>query len=172
MRRNSTAAVLAASVLLAACSTAPKKANQAEPIPAPANVASASPPVSAAQSVERIVKALADKSIYFDYDDYILKPEYQLLLKEDSALLQSAPALSITVEGNADERGSHEYNLALGQKRAEAVRRALLLLGVPDARMEAISYGEERPRAACSEEKCWAENRRADIAAKPGAGGK
>ena len=168
MHHKSATAILTASILLAACSTTPQKTNQAEPVPAPPNVASASGQASAAQSDGQIAKTLAAKSIYFDYDDYTLKPEYQTLLKADSDLLKSAKELSITVEGNADERGSHEYNLALGQKRAEAVRKALSIHGVPDTRMEAISYGKERPRSTCSEEKCWAENRRADIAAKPG----
>lgn len=74
-------------------------------------------------------------------------------------MLMSVPKLSITLAGNADERGSSEYNLALGQERAESVKRVLKLLGVPEARLEAISYGKEKPRAVCHEEKCWAENR-------------
>ncbi len=162
---------LAVCGLLSACSSTPEKTAEA---PAPKAVTSpaatvASPAASVeteAQKIDRIVKALASKSIYFDYDNYVVKPEYQDALKQDFALLNSAPSLSIRLEGNADERGSTEYNLALGQKRAEAVRRALTLLGVPEARLEAISYGKEKLRATCHEEKCWAEDRRVDLAAK------
>lgn len=159
--------VLAASALLAACSATPTKTNA----DLSATTQAASPAAAVEtdqQKSERIVKELGAKSVYFDYDNFTIKPEYQDLLKRDSDLLKSAPALNVTIEGNTDDRGSREYNLALGQKRAEAVKRALKVLGVPDARMEAISYGMERPRATCQEEKCWAENRRADIAQKVG----
>jgi peptidoglycan-associated lipoprotein len=80
--------------------------------------------------------------------------------------------MSVRLEGNADERGSTEYNLALGQKRAEAVRHAMALLGVPEGSMEAVSYGKEKLRAKCHEEKCWAEDRRVDFAAKKAPDGK
>ena len=73
----------------------------------------------------------------------------------------------IVLEGNADERGSTEYNIALGQKRAEAVRKSLSLRGVANKQMEAISYGKERPKATCHDESCWQENRRADIVYPP-----
>ncbi|MDD5249407.1 MAG: peptidoglycan-associated lipoprotein Pal [Rhodocyclaceae bacterium] len=160
---------LAVCGLLSACSSTPEK-TAATPAPAPKAASAVANPVASAeteaQRIDRIVKILAGKSIYFDYDNYSVKPEYQDLLKQDFAALKSAPSLSIRLEGNADERGSTEYNLALGQKRAEAVRRALTLLGVPEARLEAISYGKEKPRTECHEEKCWAENRRVDLAAK------
>ncbi|HTZ00533.1 MAG TPA: peptidoglycan-associated lipoprotein Pal [Rhodocyclaceae bacterium] len=157
----------AACALLAACSTTP----QTKPEAAAAPKAAATPsPVAAgeteAQRLGRIAAALADKSIYFDYDNFAVKSQYQDLVKQDAGQFQSAPQLALRLEGNADERGSTEYNLALGQKRAEAVRRALAVLGVPDARMEAVSYGKERPRAQCHEEKCWAENRRVDLVAR------
>jgi peptidoglycan-associated lipoprotein len=74
--------------------------------------------------------------------------------------------LTDRLEGNADERGSREYNLALGQNRAEAVKHALQLLGVPDSQVEVVSFGEEKPRSTCHEEKCWAENRRVDVSNK------
>lgn len=114
--------------------------------------------------MERVIKTLANKSVYFDYDDYSIKPQYQDLIKQNSDLLMSVPTLSITLVGNADERGSSEYNLALGQKRAESVKRVLKMLGVPESGLEAISYGKEKPRATCHEEKCWVENRRVDFA--------
>lgn len=161
---------LALSGILAACSSAPEKAAEAAPqVAAKAAPAEPSPAIAVkteAQKLDRIVKTLASKSIYFDYDNYSIKPQYQDALRQDFDLLKLSPNLALRLEGNADERGSTEYNLALGQKRAEAVRRALLLLGVPDARLEAVSYGKEKPRAECHEEKCWAENRRVDFAAK------
>jgi peptidoglycan-associated lipoprotein len=77
--------------------------------------------------------------------------------------LASAPAVKVVIEGNADERGSSEYNLALGNKRAQAVVQSLKLLGARDAQLEAVSYGEERPMATGSTEEAWAKNRRADV---------
>jgi peptidoglycan-associated lipoprotein len=119
-----------------------------------------------AQKIERIAKVLSAGSVYFDYDNYTVKPEYERVLEQDYAALKDMPNLNIRLEGNADERGSSEYNLALGQKRAEAVRLTLRALGVPDARMEAISFGKEKPRATCHEENCWSQNRRVDLAVK------
>lgn len=160
----------AAVALLSACSADPAKtatdtpAAAVQPAARSAPVAAAVPAETEAQRLARVKKTLADKSIYFAYDDYSIKPEYQPLVKQDSALLMSAPAMAVTLTGSADERGSSEYNLALGQKRAESVKRALSLLGVPLTRLEAVSYGKEKPRATCHDEKCWAENRRVDVA--------
>lgn len=109
---------------------------------------------------------LVKKNIYFDYDNFSIKPQYQDLVKQNADFMKQVAKDSVVLEGNADERGSTEYNLALGQKRAEAVRKVLVLMGVPDARIEAISYGEEKPRATCHDEKCWQENRRVDFAHK------
>ena len=102
--------------------------------------------------------------VYFDYDSYTVKPEFQSLIDGHAKFLKANPQRRISIEGHTDERGGREYNLALGQKRAETVRKALVMLGVPDARIEAVSYGEEKPRATCHEEKCWQENRRVDFA--------
>lgn len=155
---------LAVCGLLAACSSTPEKA--ADAVAPKAAAPAAVSGETDAQKIDRIVKALASKSIYFDYDNYSVKPEYSAALKQDYELMNSAPSLAVRLEGNADERGSTEYNLALGQKRAEAVRHALVLLGVPEARLEAVSYGKEKLRATCHEEKCWAEDRRVDFAEK------
>ena len=172
-RRVAAQAALLASVALfsAACSTT-KPAAPPEPVSAPAPAPSAAPAAVAPagetdmQRLERIVKMLSDNSIYFDYNNYTVKPEYQSVLQKDFDALKSMPRMSLRLEGNADERGSSEYNLALGQKRAEAVRRALGILGMPDTNVEAVSFGKEKPRADCHEEKCWAENRRVDMAVK------
>jgi peptidoglycan-associated lipoprotein len=106
---------------------------------------------------------LATRSIYFDYDSYVVKDEYSSVLAAHADYLKSKADARLILQGNADERGSHEYNLALGQKRAEAVRKALAVLGVNNAQLEAISFGEEKPRATGSDEQAYAENRRADV---------
>jgi peptidoglycan-associated lipoprotein len=106
---------------------------------------------------------LAKRSIYFDFDSYAVKSDYQSLLAAHANYLKSHPQRHILIQGNTDERGTAEYNLALGQKRAEAVRRALSLLGVPDSQMEAVSLGKEKPQATGHDEDSWAQNRRADF---------
>lgn len=162
--------LVAGCAVLAACSSTAVKPTPQLPAAHTAAKPSATvikpttaPAESDARKFERIVKVLASKSIFFDYNAYAIKPEYQVLLKQDYDFLKSAPGGVIVLEGNADERGSTEYNLALGQKRADAVKLDLKLLGVQEAQVESLSYGKEKPRATCHEEKCWAENRRVDI---------
>ncbi|MGI4814667.1 MAG: peptidoglycan-associated lipoprotein Pal [Janthinobacterium lividum] len=106
---------------------------------------------------------LAHRSIYFDFDSYAVRDDYQPLLQQHAQYLKTHPGRHVLLQGNTDERGSSEYNLALGQKRAEAVRRALSLLGVPDSQMEAVSLGKEKPTADGHDEQAWAQNRRADL---------
>ena len=101
--------------------------------------------------------------IYFDFDSFTVKPEYQGLVDQHARFLQGNRGRSVAVEGHTDERGSREYNLALGQKRAEAVRRALTLVGASDAQVEAVSFGEEKPAVAGSSEDAYAKNRRVEI---------
>ena len=101
--------------------------------------------------------------IYFDYDSYTVKPEYQSLIDGHARFLKANAQRRVSIEGHTDERGGREYNLALGQKRSEAVRRALALLGVGDAQVEAVSFGKEKPAAQGSGESVWAQNRRAEI---------
>ncbi len=101
--------------------------------------------------------------VYFDYDSYVLKPEYQSLIEAHARFLKANPSRRANIEGHTDERGGREYNLALGQRRSEAVRRALGLLGVPDTQIEAVSFGKEKPAAMGSDEASWAQNRRAEI---------
>ncbi len=108
------------------------------------------------------------QSIYFDYDRDEIKPQFQGVIADDAKYLRENPAAHARIEGNADERGSREYNVALGQRRAEAVMKALRLLGVPADRMEAVSYGEEKPRGTGHDEASWAENRRDDVLIQPG----
>jgi peptidoglycan-associated lipoprotein len=103
------------------------------------------------------------RSVYFDFDDFSVKNEYQGLIERHGRYLTSMPKLAIKIEGNADERGSAEYNLALGQKRAEAVRKALEIHGVQASQLEPVSWGSERPKAQGHDETAWAQNRRADL---------
>jgi peptidoglycan-associated lipoprotein len=107
---------------------------------------------------------LAKRSVYFDYDSNAVKDEYRGTVQAHSRYLTGDKRdARIRIEGNADERGSREYNLALGQRRAEAVKKVMTVLGVGDARIETTSYGEEKPKAPGHDEAAWAENRRADI---------
>lgn len=105
----------------------------------------------------------ANRSVYFDFDQYIVKSEFAPVVNSNAKNLSVNKGKKILIQGNTDERGGREYNLALGQKRAEAVRKSLSLLGVPEAQMEAVSLGKEKPKATGSDEASWAENRRADI---------
>ena len=106
---------------------------------------------------------LSKRSIYFNYDQYSVKAEYQALLKAHATYMMAHPNASIKIVGNADERGSAEYNLALGQKRSSAVEKLMNLLGIQNKEMETISYGKESPKNLGHDEAAWAENRRADI---------
>jgi peptidoglycan-associated lipoprotein len=106
---------------------------------------------------------LSKRSIYFAYDSVEVKDEYRAVLEAHAAYLMSKREAKVIIQGNTDERGSREYNLALGQKRAEAVRKALSVMGVSDGQLEAVSFGEEKPRKEGETEAAYAENRRADV---------
>lgn len=103
------------------------------------------------------------KIIYFDFDSYVVKSEFQSDLDAHAKYLTANKSRKMAIEGHTDDRGGREYNLALGQKRAEAVRRALGLLGVTDSQVEAVSFGKEKPAAAGADEASRAKNRRAEI---------
>jgi peptidoglycan-associated lipoprotein len=107
--------------------------------------------------------AAMDRIVYFDFDSYVVKPEFRSLIDMHAKRLVANRNLRVVVEGHTDERGGREYNLALGQRRAEAVVRSLTLLGVNDGQLEAVSFGKERPAAAGSNEEAWAKNRRAEL---------
>ena len=114
-------------------------------------------------SSQKAGPAGVERLVYFDYDSYVVKPEFQSLIESHARFLKANPSRKVAVEGHTDERGGREYNLALGQKRAEAVRRALTLLGAADAQIEAVSFGKEKPAVAGGDEAAWAKNRRAEI---------
>lgn len=103
------------------------------------------------------------KIIYFDFNSYVVKPEFQSTIEAHAKYLTANKSRKMAIEGHTDERGGREYNLALGQKRSEAVRRALGLLGVADAQVEAVSFGKEKPVASGADEDSMAKNRRAEI---------
>ena len=129
--------------------------------------AAASPAVSPAAGAA-VPPAAADagppaRLIYFDFDRYDIKPDFNAAIEGHARALAAAPGRGMVIEGHADERGGAEYNLALGQKRAQAVVKALRLLGVADAQVEAVSFGDTRPVAKGSNEAAWAQNRRAEL---------
>jgi len=104
-----------------------------------------------------------ERSVYFEFDSYAVPERYRALVETHARYLVGKPNQRILIEGHTDERGGTEYNLALGQRRADALRRMMTLFGVTDAQIETISFGREKPRATGSTEADWAENRRADI---------
>ena len=106
---------------------------------------------------------LAKRSVFFDYDSYVIKEEFKSLVEAHARFLVANPKVKMLIQGNADERGSREYNLALGQKRAEALRKMLALLGAREDQIEAVSLGEEKPRCSEGNEGCWSQNRRDDM---------
>lgn len=174
MRALTTTAILAGLVtLMAGCSSTPASAPAAEApkaeatapqaqaaatTPAPAPVATTVPPYLDPKN-----PIATERSVYFDFDRSDVKSKFTPLLERQAKYLVSAPQVKVRVEGNTDERGSAEYNLALGQRRADAVAKSLRTLGVKDSQVEAVSWGKEKPVAAGHNESAWVQNRRADI---------
>lgn len=110
---------------------------------------------------------VGDRIVYFDYDSFVVKQEFQMLLDTQAKYLKADKTRKAVIEGHTDERGGREYNLALGQKRSEAVRRALGVLGVPDAQIDAVSFGKEKPVVFGADERSLAKNRRAEVTYRP-----
>ena len=106
---------------------------------------------------------LSKRSVYFEFDEYVVSDKYKSMVLSHARYLRDNSNLNIRVQGNADERGSREYNLALGQRRADSVKKVMTLAGTEDSQIESVSYGEEKPRAAGHNEASWTENRRVDI---------
>ena len=162
-------ALLAA--LLAACSTTPLPEDGGAPVESRSGSSTGVTPVTAggldASGLPRELtdpkSKLSQRSIYFDLDKYEVKDEYKDLVAAHAKYLSTNKGFKVLIQGNTDERGSREYNLSLGQKRAEAVKRSLALLGVKDDQIESVSLGEEKPKNPGHDETAWAENRRADI---------
>jgi len=166
--------------LLAGCETTPTRDQAGAPVedrgkplgPEAAQPATPKPDTGAKALVGKPVAVnplkdpgniLSQRSIYFDLDSNLVKDEYRPVVAAHTRHLQRNPAAKMRIEGSADERGSREYNLALGQRRADAVRQMMQLLGAQPGQIETVSFGEEKPRCTQSEEGCWSQNRRGDI---------
>jgi peptidoglycan-associated lipoprotein len=190
---NKIVCVAALSVLLAACSSTPETQNPAPvderglaPGAVPGGTSSTNPAggsslsgsaippggsLAAAQpsaggrpgSLTDPANILSKRSVYYDYDSFVIKDEFRPLIEAHGRYLRDNRAAHIVIQGNTDERGGREYNLALGHKRAESVKRALAIMGVQDQQVETVSFGKEKPRNPESNEAAWAENRRSDI---------
>jgi peptidoglycan-associated lipoprotein len=166
--------------VLAGCGTSPTKEQEGASVedrgkPLPSDAAAGKPKPPAATTKPLVDKPLAanplkdpssilsKRSVFFDYDSNVIKEEFKPLVTAHGQYLRTNPAAKMKIEGNADERGSREYNLALGQRRADAVRQALQILGARAEQVETVSFGEEKPRCTQSQESCWSQNRRGDI---------
>jgi peptidoglycan-associated lipoprotein len=112
-------------------------------------------------------RRLGELVVYFDYDEADIKPEFNAMLQAHGRNLAANPNMQVRLEGHADERGSREYNIGLGERRAQAVKQALLLQGAGASQLSTVSYGEERPAATGSDEESWALNRRVEIVYSP-----
>ena len=106
---------------------------------------------------------LSKRSVYYDYDSNVVKDEFKPLVTAHARFLAQNRGRKIAIQGNTDERGSREYNIALGQRRADSVKQMMVLLGVNEAQIETVSFGEEKPRATGKDEAAFSENRRSDI---------
>ena len=106
---------------------------------------------------------LSKRSVFFDFDKDEVKPEYRALVEAHGKYLVANPNAKLSIQGNADSRGSREYNLALGQRRSVAIKKAMNLAGAQDKQIETVSYGEEKATQTCKDDVCWSKDRRADI---------
>jgi peptidoglycan-associated lipoprotein len=159
--RLSILSALAAAALLAACSSdVPVNDAGAAGSGQTASATDTTGMTQYAPGSKEQFDAEVGNTVYFDLDSYTLSSEAQSQLQRQSAWLQQYPATTLTVEGHADERGTREYNLALGERRANAVANYLVALGVNQNRLSVISYGKERPLCVQSDESCWSQNRR------------
>lgn len=148
--------------LLAACSSTPDSSDLAS---VDATGTSGVPKLSAAAlaKLRDPNSPLSKRSVYFDYDQYDVKGEYKNQLQAHAKFIASEPNARVLIQGNTDDRGSREYNLALGQRRADAVKKQLVLMGAPESQIESVSLGKEKPKALGDNEAAWAENRHADM---------
>jgi peptidoglycan-associated lipoprotein len=148
---------VASTLLLVACTEKPKNVASDQPPMASSNSSTTSSVIPG--SAEDLKVNVGD-TVHFDYDKYAVTDEDRGTLQRQSAWLQKYPSVRVTIEGHCDERGTREYNLALGARRANAVKEYLVSLGVSSGRVETISYGKERPMCTESDESCYAQNRR------------
>ena len=154
--------------LVAGCATQSTEESSPAPAPAPTPMSTSStarpaPSTGVAASRSAGVAMPQARSVYYEYDKFEIAADGVKVVDANAQYLREHPDAKIKVEGNADERGSSEYNLALGQRRADAVQRRMTILGIPADRIESVSYGKEKPKAAGHDESSWSENRRSDI---------
>ncbi|HZS67424.1 MAG TPA: peptidoglycan-associated lipoprotein Pal [Burkholderiales bacterium] len=154
--------------LVAGCAT--QSTDESSPAPAPAPTAmgtSSTPRATSSGGIfgSRNAGAVMPqaRSVYYEFDRSEIKADSTKVIDANAQYLLEHPELKVKVEGNADERGSREYNLALGQRRADAVQKRMTILGIPSDRIETVSYGKEKPKAVGHDESAWSENRRSDI---------
>jgi len=145
-----------------------EKQKTVEAAPAPASATASSYTPSSAPMVETDPlndpnSILAKRSTYYPFDVYVVQDADKPLVQAHARYLSEHANRKVRLEGNCDERGSNEYNLALGQRRADGVKKMLEVGGAKDSQIETVSYGEEKPRLTCHDEKCWKENRRTDL---------
>ena len=167
------AAAIAVAALLASCATSTPPATEpaAQPGTREAPARQAQPPVGkpAPQAAPRVNplndpnNILSKRSVYYDFDKSDIKPEFNALVEAHARYLRDNAGARMTIEGNCDERGSREYNVALGQRRSEGVKKAMMLLGAREQQIESVSFGEEKPKASGHDESAWSQNRRSDI---------
>jgi len=166
-------------LLVAGCSSTPDTAEQpGAPVQSPSDGSKVAT-VTANGMDSRMLPAeltdsksiLSKRSVYFDYDKFDIKAEYKDLVAAHAKFLTNNRQFKMLIQGNTDERGSREYNLALGQKRADAIKKQLVLLGAREEQVESVSLGEEKPKNAGQNEAAWAENRRGDMLYRGANGG-
>ena len=173
--------IFAALAVLAGCaSTAPKEQEPAKVETGKPSIAPVEPVAVKPTVVEPVVKPietkpiianplkdagsiLSKRSVLYEYDSNVVKDEFKPLVTAHAQYLTQNRNRKITIQGNTDERGSREYNISLGQRRADSVKQMMLLLGVQEAQIETVSFGEEKPRSAGKDEAAFSENRRSDI---------
>jgi len=176
MKKNLASYVVAAMVPLALAACASKEPVKVVPVetrtasptittttPTTTTAAVTPAPMSAINALKDPANILSKRIIYFDYDKDTVRAEFQAIVQAHAKYLADNRGRKIRLEGHADERGSREYNMALGQRRGDAVRKATNLLGVGNERMESVSFGEDKPRAMGSDEAAWSQNRRVEI---------
>ena len=168
LTKTMTAALLASALVLAGCAGKRKTTDLPPPPPAaseaPTGTAAEPAPVTSGTvpgSQEDLIARAGSDRVFFGFDSHEVDGEARETLTRQAAWLRDNPSVRVTIEGHADERGTREYNLALGDRRATSVKNALAALGVPASRMSTISYGKERPAVAGSDEEAYAQNRRA-----------
>jgi len=166
-------AAVSLAALFAACSTTgdgdkPAAKPDAAAAPAPEATARRAPTVDVTKRdgsgmLKDPNNILSKRQIFFEYDKFEIKPEFKGLVEAHAKYLRENPGAKMLIQGNADERGSREYNLGLGQRRSDTVKRALVLLGAREGQIESVSLGEEKPVCTNHAEDCWAKNRRDDM---------